>query len=92
MIAASLVPDLNGLSETEALAHLDSAGFVFRHVTQGGYREFRHADGSRIWIRPDGEVIRLGPKVPGRKYRSRYDARGVLTEEHSTGEKIVLGH
>lgn len=91
MSAASRVPDLSGMSNGEAQRALAASGFAFRHQTQGGYREFRHEDGSRIWIRPNGEVVRLSPKITGQKQRSRYAPSGMITESHSTGEKIVRG-
>lgn len=77
MIAAQTLPD---------------AGFVFRHETKGGYGRLVHEDGSQVWIKPSGDVVRLGPKVKaqsGKKYHPRFDQRGKVTKSHSTGEKLV---
>lgn len=47
----------------------------------------------RFWIRPNGEMQRLGPSIdPGpnkKNYRPRYDADGQITQEHSTGEMVT---
>lgn len=86
MIAAQKVPDLDGLTIDTAEAMIKDAGFEFHHETRGGYREYRHRDGSGIWIRPSGEVVRLGPR--NGKYRQRYNSDGNQTDRHSTGETI----
>jgi len=93
MGAAQVLPDLTGYKEREAAKALDQAGFVFHHTTAGGYMKYLHDDGSQIWIRPNGEVIRLGVKVKGRGgkgYRPRFDQQGNRTDLHSTGEKLNL--
>lgn len=88
----SAVPDLHGYAIDRVEATMRGAGFSFRSQTSGGYRRYTAGDGSEIWIRPDGEVQRLGPKVsPGpnqRSYRQRYGPDGAVTKDHSTGERV----
>jgi len=72
---------------------LKEAGFNDKGETAGGYREFEHEDKSKIYIRPDGEVVRTGPKVQipdenKRGYRPRVDQHGKITQDHSTGEIV----
>jgi hypothetical protein len=54
---------------------------------------YRHPGGGEIQIRPDGEVIRLGPKVTpeggGRPYSPRLDSEGNRTPSHNTGEFVA---
>jgi RHS repeat-associated protein len=38
-----------------------SQGYQYHHTTQGGYVLYRHPNGSQVWIRPNGQVIRTGP-------------------------------
>lgn len=89
--AAQNLPDLSGVSSLLAAEKLDDAGFVFRKQTAGGYRRYVHEDRSEVWVRPNGEVIRLGPKIKSglaKGYHHRYDQRGERTPLHSTGERI----
>lgn len=86
--AAAALHDLHGMPLLNALWHLERAAFHLHHTTKGGYTEFRHPDGSTIWIRPHGEVIRLGPKTRGKRYRQRYDQHGQVVTTHATGEII----
>jgi hypothetical protein len=92
-LAVQTLPDLTDATKTVVTRRLVSAGFEPHRITRGGYAEFRHPDGSAIWIRPSGEVIRLGPRVAsasGKKYRRRYDQYGHVTSLHSTGEVVSL--
>jgi len=76
MSAAQTLPNLTGLTGVEAVQALDEVGFPFHHTTRGGHKQFGHPDGSQVWIKPNGDVVRLGPKVKGRatkKYRARFD-------------------
>lgn len=45
-----------------------------------------------MYIRPNGEIIRLGPKVVptggGKSYHPRYDPEGQITQDHNTGEIV----
>lgn len=82
---------LNGKTE-EAKKILKDAGFKPQSITKGGYEQWRHPDGSRIWIRPDGEVIRLGPKTvspEGNSFRPRFNPDGSPSSTHNTGERII---
>lgn len=93
--AAQTLVDLSRTSLPTAVRWLERAGFLFRGATDGGYREFRHPDGSVIWIRPNGEVVRTGPRVAstsgsGKRFRHRFNQTGQRTELHSTGELIRL--
>jgi|GEM_PF-4815348 len=58
-----------------------------------------HPDGSIIHIRPNGEIVRTGPKIRdmnGKTYRRRYDQYGNKIQfisganTHSTGENLIL--
>ena len=93
MIAVELLPDLTGLPGYGAVTALHEFGFAFVSETKGGYDKYVHEDGSQVWIRPNGEVIRLGPKVKarsGKKYHPRFDQSGHTTKLHSTGEVLDL--
>jgi len=74
---------------------------LYTKTTRGGYQEWRHPDGSSIWIGPDGEVDRFLPKIqpdPTKKgYQPRIDQYGNRIPNlpgtsggHHTGEKINL--
>ncbi|MWA02745.1 PASTA domain-containing protein [Actinomadura sp. LD22] len=93
-IGAARVPDLNGKSLDEAEQELADQGFTLKNVTTGGYRHYSNPDGSEVAIRPDGEVIRLGPKIdPGpnqKNYKPRYGPDGLRTQQHSTGERVIF--
>jgi len=89
--AAQMLPDLTGLDGEEAVQVLDGNGFELHHTTKGGYDQFVHPDGSQVWVKPNGEIVRLGPKIKGRSikaYRPRFDQYGNRTKSHSTGEKL----
>jgi hypothetical protein len=62
-------------------------------TTAGGYTRYTFSDSSEVWLRPNGEVVRL----PQREYDSqgqrtnrgmRLDENGVLTALHTTGERV----
>jgi RHS repeat-associated protein len=84
--AASALPDLTGLTREAARDILEENGFKNKGTTPGGYEKWYHPDGSRVQIRPDGEIVRTGPKVDG--YRPRIDAEGNRTDSHNTGERV----
>lgn len=89
--AAQGLPNCTGVPGIKFIKKLSRAGFVSYGKTRGGYLEFRHTDGSVIWIRPNGEIVRLGPKIAGttgKKYRPRFDQYGEKTHTHSTGEIV----
>jgi hypothetical protein len=88
--ASAKVPNLNGLTQAEAEAALREAGFTGRAPTKGGITEFRAPDGSKVYIKADGEVTRVvpvdeGPKVKNTTRRVDTDGNQV---GHSTGERI----
>lgn len=94
MLAVESLADLTDKPQPVALARLAAAGFVAHHETVGGYALFRHRDGCELWIRPSGEIVRLGPKImatdKSKMYRPRYDQHGKQTDQHSTGEVILM--
>ena len=91
--AAEKLGNLSKLSRKEADEVLKNSGFEYKGKTPGGYDKYYHPDGSRVQIRPDGEIVRTAPKVqnsdPNKSgYRPRIDSDGELTEEHNTGEYV----
>lgn len=97
MLAVEGLMNLDGVGPELAIAVLERAGFEYRSETSGGYVKWIHPDRSQVWIRPNGEVVRLGPKVKGsagKMYHPRYDQHGLRTRLHSTGERIAVseGH
>jgi hypothetical protein len=68
---------------------LRSQGYEFHHTTRGGYVLYRHTNGSQIWIKPNGQVIRLGPPIPGSAYRPRIDASGNPIITHDPNEFVA---
>jgi RHS repeat-associated protein len=87
------LPDLTGKTPEEARGALADAGFVNKGTTGGGYEKWYHPDGSRVQVRPDGEVIRTGPKIQNpdpnlRGYRPRIGPDGKITESHNPGEYL----
>jgi hypothetical protein len=90
--AAERLGNLMGKSRTEARGLLEKAGFKRMPNTRGGYERWYHSDGSRVHIRPNGGVVRTGPKVTptggGKQYRPRIGPDGKRTDSHNTGEKV----
>ena len=60
---AENLPNLISKTRNEARQELRNKGFDYRGVTPGGYEKWYHPDGSRVQIRPNGEVTRQGPKI-----------------------------
>jgi hypothetical protein len=63
------------------------------HITAGRYTRYRFPDSSEVWIRPNGEVVRLPQREYNRQGRrtnkgARLDENGALTSTHTTGEKV----
>ena len=95
--AAEDLPDLKGKTREEARKELGDAGYQDKGTTPGGYEKWYHPDGSRVLIRPNGEVTRTGPKVTpadgGKKYRPAIgsDGQTLKTPEdiHNTGENLT---
>jgi hypothetical protein len=71
---------------------LRSQGYQYHHTTKGGYVLYRHPNGSQIWIRPNGQVIRTGPPVTpsggGKAYPPRVDASGNTITTHDPNEFV----
>jgi RHS repeat-associated protein len=90
--AAERLPNLAGKTRTDARQALKDVGFENKGTTPGGYEKWYHPDGSRVQIRPDGEVVRSAPKTSpaggGAKYRPRIGPDGKPTTSHNTGEKV----
>jgi hypothetical protein len=95
------LPDLTGKTLAEAEIESLNVGFIHRKTTAGGYQEWRHTDGSSVWIGPDGEVDRFLPKIqPDRTkkgFQPRIDQHGNYVPHlpgtsgsHHTGEIIIL--
>jgi hypothetical protein len=91
--AASTLPSLEGLDRAAAHIAIRDHGFRLHGTTDGWYVRYRHPDGSDIWIRPNGQVVRLGPKPPGVRNRPRYDSSG-NPADHPQGEFLepLPGH
>ena|GEM_PF-1962732 len=101
--AAQGLPDLTGIDGEIAEETLGENGFTKKPTsTAGGYQEWKHKDGSRVFVRPNGEVIRQGPNRPRRGHpnarwvRDRYGPNGEHiphdpgNETHNTGEIINI--
>ncbi len=86
------VPNLAGMSRADAHIAIRQAGYNYHGTTAGGYVRYRHPSGGEIQIRPNGEIIRLGPPVTpqggGRPYNPRIDHEGNRIPTHSTGEFV----
>lgn len=59
--AAQRLPSMGSLSSATAATMLQSAGFSHRSTTSGGNQQWRHPDGSTVWLMNEGRVVR----VPG---------------------------
>jgi hypothetical protein len=64
-------------------------GYEFKRVSDGGYTTYTHSNGSKITIKPDGEVIptqRVWNSEKTQKYSERQDYYGNLLPEqmHAT--------
>jgi hypothetical protein len=90
---ASEFGDMTGMSRTAADAFLRSRGASVS-TTAGGYTRYKFPDRSEVWIRPDGEVVRIpAPQygADGRRINkgARLDQNGQPTTDHNTGEKVI---
>ncbi len=89
---ASTFGSLRGMSRIEADGFLRALHADVR-TTAGGYVRYQFSDTSKVWIRPNGDVVRL----PQREYDPqgqrtnkgmRLDKDGALTATHTTGERV----
>jgi hypothetical protein len=72
---------------------LVSRGYECKGRTPGGYVEYKHPNGTKVWIRPDGEVITIkrewfpnGSKKIDVRYH--WDGTPVTDYGHNTGEFV----
>lgn len=86
--AAQRLPNLDQVPRDEAVGTLAAAGFESTARTPGEYERWRHPDGSNVWIRPNGEIVR----VPGARAVAeaglsgkgwRVDPRGNIVRPHT---------
>ncbi len=89
---ASTFGSLRGMARVEADVFLRSLGAEVR-TTAGGYTRYTFSDSSEVWIRPNGEVVRLprrayDPQGQRTDKGMRLDENGVLTALHTTGERV----
>ena len=89
---ASTFGSLRGILRAEADRFLRSLGAEVR-ITAGGYTRYWFPDTSEVWIRPNGEVVRLpqreyGPQGQRTNRGVRLDENGAPTFTHSTGERV----
>jgi len=89
---ASTFGSLHGMSRMEVDEFLRALGAEAR-LTAGGYTRYKFPDSSEVWIRPNGEVVRLPQREYNRQGQrtnkgARLDANGALTSTHTTGEKV----
>lgn len=86
--AAQRLPNLDHMPRREAEDLLRRHGFGLASTTPGGYARWRHPDGSHVWIRPDGEIVRVpnaaaiaNAGLIGKGWR--VDADGTIVRPHS---------
>ncbi len=89
---ASTFGSLHGMSRLETDEFLRTLGAEVR-ITAGGYTRYKFPDGSEMWIRPNGEVVRLPRREYDRQGQrtnrgARLDENGAVTSTHTTGEKV----
>jgi hypothetical protein len=77
--AVGEVPDLDGLSDKEAKQALEDAGFQEKSKEGAKYKEYVHEDKSTVWIKPEGEVVRVT--------KPRYDP--ITGQRTNNGEKLI---
>ncbi len=92
MVAAGSVRFFRNMSRADCHMNLRNSGFDYQSTSKGGYVRYKHPDGSEVYLRPNGEVVRLGPKVTpsggGKPYAPRVDSSGNRIDTHSTGEYV----
>jgi hypothetical protein len=90
--AAERLRDLSGKTREQARQEFIKEGFEYKGRTPGGYEKWYHPDDSRVQIRPNGEIVRTGPRRQseggGPAYRPRIGPDGKSTPSHNTGERV----
>ena len=89
---ASTFGSLRGMSRVGTDVFLRSLGAEVR-TTAGGYIRYTFSDSYEVWLRPNGEVVRLPQResdFQGQRTNRgmRLDENGVLTALHTTGERM----
>jgi hypothetical protein len=93
-IAVKRLRNLAGMSRTLARSELEKLGFKRKPNTAGGYERWRHADGSEVQIRPDGEVVQTAP----RQWKSDDSLTALtkqnifITEQRKVLRKLLSGY
>jgi hypothetical protein len=77
------------MSRIEADAFLHTLGAEVR-MTAGGYTRYKFPDSSEVWIRPNGEVVRIPQREYDRQGQrtnrgARLDENGALTSTPHNG-------
>lgn len=90
---ASEFGSMQGMSRSDADAFLRSRGAEVR-TTEGGYTRYRFPDKSEVWLRPNGEVVRLpkpeyAPSGARINKGVRLGENGAPTTLHNTGERVI---
>jgi hypothetical protein len=93
------LPDQTGKDKEDLEEELVDRGFTRKQ--RGSYDEWTAPDGSKIFVRPNGEIVRQGPSRPNPSnphnspnIRDRFDQNGKLIpynpggNSHSTGEIV----
>jgi hypothetical protein len=63
---ASEIPDLRGASSQEVRDLLINQGFQGKSISQGGNQQFKHPDGSVVWVNWDtGRIVRNASPIYG---------------------------
>lgn len=91
--AAARLPNLLGMSRADAHIAIRNQRFQYHGTTQGGMCATDTQMGLKSGSGPTGEVMRLGPRLPGQRHRPRYDYFG-NPAAHPQGEFLppLPGH
>lgn len=88
-------PKMSGKTLEEMKDTLKKMGFVDKGKNEGAYLHYIHEqDRSEIFVRDNGEVLRLSRELKspkGASFHQRYGSSGdLLLDTHSTGEFLVM--
>lgn len=92
---ARSLPKMSGKTLQEMKETLKKMGFVDKGKNEGAYLHYIHEqDRSEIFVRDNGEVLRLSRELKspkGASFHQRYGSSGdLLLDTHSTGEFLVM--